>query len=428
MTKVMVALRNFGEGYMRTYIWFDFKTAQFLSMFRNTMFWPLLITINSINSINAAQFSKDEKHQENIVFNGKKYILYNSGEVQFYFSNSSSDLLFFKNDEIVSFGWNVDHYGLQHSAYAVKDSIIYSFGGYGFWHQNNVLRYFDLEEGWIPIVLEGNSMIEPCHSSVITTTENGLNVIGGQRASSENPLLTEDALNWYHIDLDSKKVTKFELQYPISANNLLGVSNDSIFWSMDNGYTGMFVISLDHYYKLEKNEIFYQNFKGGYFEIYAGKIVGNSKVFDLKDVFKFKRIDNNCAYEIALVVGLVFLILSIISALNKKRATNSCQVEVRSFERLSVNHLKFLHVLIEEGPQTGTQVLSFLDSGFTSMSNLYKKRRDFIREINDLLNYSLIVEKSNPIDTRSKLFLINEEVSKECLLTWEKVISESLES
>gem|GEM_PF-4746998 len=62
------------------------------------------------------------------------------------------------------------------------------------------------------------------------------------------------------------------------------------------------------------------------------------------------------------------------------------------------------------------------------MSNLYKKRRDFIREINDLLNYSLIVEKSNPIDTRSKLFLINEEVSKECLLTWEKVISESLES
>ena len=140
-------------------------------MFRYIMFWLLLITINSINSIYATQFFNVENHQENIVLNGKKYTLFNSDEVQFYFNNSSSDLLFLEEGEFVSYGWNMDHYGLQHSAYAVKDSMIYSFGGYGFWHQNNVLRYFDLDEGWIPTVLEGNSMIEPCHSSVITTTE-----------------------------------------------------------------------------------------------------------------------------------------------------------------------------------------------------------------------------------------------------------------
>ena len=393
-------------------------------MFRNLMFWLLLITINSINSIYAAQFLKKENHKENIVLNGKKYTLFNSIEVQFYFSNSSSDLLFLEEGEFVSYGWNVDHYGLQHSAYAVKDSMIYSFGGYGFWHQNNVLRYFDLEDGWIPIVLEGNSMIEPCHSSVITTTEKGLNVIGGQRASLENPLLTEDALNWYQIDLDAKKVTKFKLEYPINANNILGVSNDSIFWLMENGYTGMFVTSLDAYYILEKNENYYQYFKDGIFVINAGKIIAKSKVIDLKEVFKFKRIENDFSKEIALVVvGLLVLVVSIFGARKKKPETNSCPIEVSSFERLTVNHLKFLQVLIGEGPQTGTQVLSFLDSGYTSLSNLYKKRRDFIREINEVLNYPLIVEKSNPSDTRSKQFLINDEVSKECLLNWENVIA-----
>ena len=398
-------------------------------MFRYIMFWLLLITINSINSIYATQFFNVENHQENIVLNGKKYTLFNSDEVQFYFNNSSSDLLFLEEGEFVSYGWNMDHYGLQHSAYAVKDSMISSFGGYGFWHQNNVLRYFDLDEGWIPTVLEGNSMIEPCHSSVITTTEKGLNIIGGQRASLENPLLTEDALNWYQIDLDAKKVAKFKLQYPINANNILGVSNDSIFWLMENGYTGMFVTTLDAYYILEKNENYYQYFKDGNFVINAGKIISKSKVIDLKDVFKFKRIDNDFSKEIALVVvGLLVLVVSIFGSRKKKPETNSCPIEVSSLERLTVNHLKLLQVLIGEGPQTGTQVLSFLDSGYTSLSNLYKKRRDFIREINEVLNYSLIVEKSNPSDTRSKLFLINDEVSKECLNTWENVLATRLGS
>lgn len=389
--------------------------------------WLLLIVINSINSIYSTPLYNNSQYLKNIEYKGIIYTLFESNYLNFYYSNSSSNLLFIKNGQIESIGWDVDHYGLQHSAYAVWDSTIYSFGGYGFWHQNNVLRYFDFTNGWIPVILEGNSMIEPCHSSAMVVIKNGLNIIGGQRASLDNPLLTEDILNWYHIDMNSKKVRKYVLKYPINSNNIIAVTNDSIFWQMENGFTGMFVMNSNAYYVLEKNEIYYQYFKDENFSIKGGKIVSGSKIIDLTRVFKFKRIESDQIWVIAIVLLIfVVLFLGFVFGRNKKLEADECIIETSSLENLTIDQLKFLNILIVDGAQTGTEVMAFIDSGYISLSNLYKKRRDFIRAINNLLNYTLIVEKSNPSDTRSKVFYINEEISKTCLINLEKAINERL--
>lgn len=396
-------------------------------MFRKNLIILLLITINATNSIFSTPIIRNDSLKTNIYYDGKQYTLYRSREIPFYYSNSSSNILLLKNRELKSYGWNVDHYGLQHSAFAVKDSTIYSFGGYGFWHQNNVLRYFDYNDGWIPVILEGNDLIDPCHSSVMFATTNELIIVGGLSVKKENPLLTEDILKWYRIDLNSRSIEKYNLKHPINSNNILGITNDSIFWLMDNGLIGMLVTGSGIYYTLEKNEVYYKHFKDKSYIFRSGKIISHNSSIDLRKAFKFKKIEYNKYKNFGIfLIGLLTLVLGVYLFKKKKTKLISCEFDENSLENLSINHFKFLQVLLTKGPQTGTQVLSFLDLGHTSMSNLFKKRRDFIQGINSLVNFPLIIEKKSQDDSRSKVFLINDKASEDCILLLRKILVNKL--
>ena len=62
---------------------------------------------------------------------------------------------------------------------------------------------------------------------------------------------------------------------------------------------------------------------------------------------------------------------------------------------------------------TGQEFLLILDDGFSSTSNLFKRRREIVLSINAKMNYEVLIIGKDKLDARVRTFRISPNISKD---------------
>jgi hypothetical protein len=143
-------------------------------------------------------------------------------------SNYASEVFLFQGDSLIRQGWSENHYALQHSAYDIFNGVIFGFGGYGYWTSKNILRFWNAEKGWVPILISDQSpVLMPSHNSTLLVRDSMAIIIGGERTNSRNPFLREEVNLIQIVNLNNRKVEQIEIKFDLSQDQLV-LKNDSL--------------------------------------------------------------------------------------------------------------------------------------------------------------------------------------------------------
>ena len=143
-------------------------------------------------------------------------------------SNYASEVFLFQGDSLIRQGWSENHYALQHAAYDIFKGIIFGYGGYGYWTSKNILRYWDPEKGWVPILIsEESPALIPSHNSTLIVQDSTAIIIGGERTNSRNPFLREEVNLIQKVNLKNRMVEQIQIQFDLGQDQLL-LKNDTL--------------------------------------------------------------------------------------------------------------------------------------------------------------------------------------------------------
>ena len=379
-------------------------------MFRIFELILLLITINNY-TLHAKGLVFNHNFSHSIEYNTNLFYSIKSDQKEFYINPNSSEVILIENGVKKAYGWNVDHYGLQHSSYAIFDTVLFSFGGYGFWKENNVLRYFNKYQGWIPFVLENNSVISPSHSSILLVDSNQLYIFAGKSTDPNNPLITNHLKELSIVDIKNRRARTIPLEFSINQDNFIGIYNDTIMFISNDNYF-LYNVNKNAYYKLFKNENFYKFYSNKKFEFKYGKLVSENNSLNLDYLFDSKRYYSNLnkGYLI-LLITLIILTLLIISY--KKNIGKAKEPRKLNEIELTEIEKRVISQLLDVDFVTGQEFLVILDDGFSSTSNLFKRRREIVLSINAKMNYEVLIIGKDKLDARVRTFRISPNISKE---------------
>jgi len=143
-------------------------------------------------------------------------------------SNYASEVFLFQGDSLIRQGWSENHYALQHSAYDIFNGVIFGYGGYGYWTSKNILRYWNVEKGWVPILISDQSpALIPSHNSTLLVNDSMAIIIGGERTNSRNPFLRDEVNLIQIVNLNNRMVEQIEIQFDLGQDQLL-LKNDTL--------------------------------------------------------------------------------------------------------------------------------------------------------------------------------------------------------
>lgn len=143
-------------------------------------------------------------------------------------SNYASEVFLFQGDSLMRQGWSENHYALQHSGYDIFNGVIFGYGGYGYWTSKNILRYWNAEKGWIPILISDQSpALIPSHNSTLFVCDSMAIIIGGERTNSRNPFLRDEVNLIQIVNLNTRMVEQIEIQFDLGQDQLL-LKNDTL--------------------------------------------------------------------------------------------------------------------------------------------------------------------------------------------------------
>jgi hypothetical protein len=143
-------------------------------------------------------------------------------------SNYASEVFLLQGDSLIRQGWSENHYALQHSAYDIFNGVIFGYGGYGYWTSKNILRYWNAEKGWVPILISDQSpALIPSHNSTLLVRDSMAIIIGGERTNSRNPFLRDDVNFIQIVNLNNRMVEQIEIEFDLGQDQLL-LKNDTL--------------------------------------------------------------------------------------------------------------------------------------------------------------------------------------------------------
>ena len=198
-------------------------------------------------------FDTDRNEEQIIpVINGQvaantpgRVVVSEKGEQLISYNIAQSNVSFFSSDTQT---WSNDlkldtDYTLNNSAiYSEKDSSIYSFGGYGFYHYNHKLTRINPWKG----TFEEDTLenIPPRYASSLAIVDNTLYICGGRGSKTgKQELSPRTYFDLYAVDLNTYKVTKLWEQYNMSdeflpAENMIYDKHNKCFYILttQNGW------------------------------------------------------------------------------------------------------------------------------------------------------------------------------------------------
>ena len=350
---------------------------------------------------------------------------------------------------------STDYFGYNFGAinFFVNDSLL-SYGGYGFWHRNGVLRYFDLQNEWDRIKLNKE---QPSLTNDYAFNKDQSKLFfylntSGNDAINEDPIID----SFYALDVQAKNIKtlgkasidmkpftdKFSILTPYgrfytnpinTGNNiLLDIQNNRVYESINQGSNDYTQYLLKFCNDADKGVIFYQN---GY--MYASPSPFN-KIDSIKfDITTFKKTNqkiytdlDTSQNEIPKAIGIALIILLFTSVgylfykknkLGQKKS--KLNIEIKETDSLFTDLEKgFLKELINRSGKksycTTDEINNLLGVAQKTIEIQKKARTDFITRINQKYkDYfkkldSLIVRERSEKDKRSFHYSIDSDKQK----------------
>ena len=236
-------------------------------------------------------------------------------------SNTSSEIFRSKNNTLLHFGSNIQHYALLHSPYIFIDTSLFSFGGYGFWTTKNILRTWDNDEGWLPVIFpESSKVLKSSHGACLHYSQSILYIVGGIVTSDKNAL-TDFAVPFLQkVDLLNRDVEIERLPIDINLDKLIYRTGDSLIVRSDNEIF-LYQISINTALNLEPTEQYFKALKQDALFLEGTSFYSPSRAvkYSFDEFFLISGIKDTVSLTLEIVVGSVILLLIVLIIVVIKR-------------------------------------------------------------------------------------------------------------
>ena len=240
-------------------------------------------------------------------------IIYNDSSF-YLISNTSSEIFRSANNELSHFGSDIQHYALQHSPYIFVDTTLFSFGGYGFWTTKNILRTWDNDEGWLPIIFpESSKVLKRSHGAVLYYSDSILYIAGGIVKSDKNALKDVTVPFLQKVNLLKRDVEIERLPIDINLDKLIYRTGDSLIVRSDNK-TFLYRISINTAINLEPTEEYYKTLKQDALFLEGTSFYSPSRAvrYSFDDFFLISGIEDPVSLTLEIIVGFVILLFIVL--------------------------------------------------------------------------------------------------------------------
>ena len=236
-------------------------------------------------------------------------------------SNTSSEIFRSKNNTLLHFGSNIQHYALLHSPYIFIDTSLFSFGGYGFWTTKNILRTWDNDDGWLPVIFpESSKVLKSSHGACLHYSQSILYIVGGIVTSDKNAL-TDFAVPFLQkVDLLNRDVEIERLPIDINLDKLIYRTGDSLIVRSDNEIF-LYQISINTALNLEPTEQYFKALKQDALFLEGTSFYSPSRAvkYSFDEFFLISGIKDTVSLTLEIVVGSVILLLIVLIIVVIKR-------------------------------------------------------------------------------------------------------------
>jgi hypothetical protein len=318
----------------------------------------------------------------------------------FFVSTVSSNVVILERDTIKSYGSDAPHYAFQGFKPFVYNEDLYTLGGYGFWRVNPYLLKFDTLKGWLPIEL--GSDYTPTIDPDIILRNDTLVAVGGKKLGDKiHQFVDVDKIQFIPLKNPDRS---FGIPYKTLKNGtILYLDKDRILCQNNHEYyltnfKDLVEFKLDisprNIHVLESIDSIYLH------DDYA--VINNLKI-------PLVSLNKNYAYLIFLSTTIIIIVLA--TYLLRKRRLPKKSFKTRPSPLTNITEKEY--ALIKElliGPKLINE-LFVLFSPELSPTHKTKLVRELVASINlkcHTLGYEVIESYPDPVDSRRKLFKLND--------------------
>jgi hypothetical protein len=370
----------------------------------------------AIIAINSALAQKPENHKAEEL-NLQGYLRICDESKDYYVSNSSSEVIVRQNNQVKSFGNPIPHYALQGLQPFIFQKGLFAIGGYGFWRINPFLLEFDTTKGWNAYNL--GPLYQPTIDAYTIVIGDTLILIGG-KILGENLVDFLDCNKIQYIDLRKRKCTSSISIDQLSDAIVLGEKDEKILFQNKHGYY-LIALRSQKIYNVEVNTKNIHLFENPRItKVSNNELIINNVSIPIRLFVKSNKYDTYLPILAFLAITLTALIFiyGYRHSVRKLTIKNINFPESKShFIKIEIQELKIIEFL-KTGPKLINDLLELYPEEL-SQSHKTKLIRETIHQINYKTNYlggDLIIIRIDELDSRRKVFILNESLKINYLL------------
>ena len=352
-----------------------------------------------------------------------------------YLLNYQSGILYqIKEDSIIRFDHSYDDKVHNGSLEFVFKDTLYRFGGYGYYHTNKTLIYFDQNsKEWDLVSFKGYEKIEPFSSIGFYYVENNqLNVLGYDTLENEYQNIPNKKKKGFTLDLTTKEIIDtFELNEKFIFPDYYITTNEFVFlfyrnkreieiFEIETKSFYSYTLGLDEYGMAEEKNQNHLIINDVLFfivtDINRKKEIKSIKISRIIDnMIKINKKSNSSKsifYIQLLLISSLLFTLGLYFRKTQKLKLNENNLIYRSKKiDLSFNEQKVISLLLEKKRCTTNELNEIFHKEGLNTTHINRTKNNSIKELNlrfnQIYKMDLILQKNSSFDKRLKEYYIN---------------------
>ena len=359
-----------------------------------------------------------------------------------YLLNTSSGIVYqFRKDTIVRVDKSYDDKVHSHSLDFIYRDTLYRFGGYGYFHSNKTMIYFDeVSNQWDIVQYKGYQLIKGFNNVQLHFISNDkLYVFGYSSTDNEYQNDVSFERKGFIFDFKTKSIEKtFEIdpsfKFPFSYKS---IDDDFVFLFPKNSNTGLRILSK------KTLEIYESDLSIGESDFYKGKrfnfsVLGNKLYYISENINKQKivksiHIDSRInskklsnqkliktidqLYIIGVLLIFLILIYFYFNSRNKTLYVHHSYVKLNLTKiKLDSKSIQILKLLSEKSKVSNYQLNDIFYNNELNPIHVNRTKNNAVKHINDLFykkfKWELILKQKKDHDKREVEYFINPLIDK----------------
>jgi len=359
-----------------------------------------------------------------------------------YLLNKSSGIVYtVKKDTIVKIDKSYDDKVHNHSLDFIHNDTLYRFGGYGYFHSNKSMIYYDdVSKQWDLVKYKGYKLIKGFNNVQFHfISNNKLYVFGYSSTDNEYQNEVSFERKGFIFDFNTKSIVKtFEIDpsfiFPFSYKS---IDKDYIFLFPTNTNDGLRILNKKSFGIYESNlsigeSDFYRG-KGFNFSLSGNKLYYISENINKQKIVKSINIDSRInskklskqkliktedeLYIIGVLLILLILIYLYFNPRNKTLLINPSYVKFnRTKIKLDSKSIQLLKLLSEKSKVSNYQLNDIFYNNELNPIHVNRTKNNAVKHINDLFfkkfKWELILKQKKDHDKREVEYFINPLIDK----------------